>query len=113
MRPRRGTQEVRERSAKPLRVGSIPTRASTKIITKLPHVTDLWLARKLKPVLFRSQTKNAHPLPPSFSGGHVSDPKKFGNRQESMSAARFKTGPITNRTGRPVPIWIFRHVRTR
>ena len=28
--PGRGTQEVRERSAKPLRVGSIPTRASNR-----------------------------------------------------------------------------------
>jgi hypothetical protein len=33
--PRRGTQVVRERSAKPLYVGSIPTRASIKFPTKL------------------------------------------------------------------------------
>ena len=33
--PRRGTQVVRERSAKPLCVGSIPTRAS-KIINEHP-----------------------------------------------------------------------------
>ena len=34
---RRGTQVVRERSAKPLYVGSIPTRASTSIL-QIPNV---------------------------------------------------------------------------
>jgi hypothetical protein len=33
--PRRGTQVVRERSAKPLYVGSIPTRASIKSLYKI------------------------------------------------------------------------------
>lgn len=35
--PRRGTQVVRERSAKPLCVGSIPTRASKLFNNLAPH----------------------------------------------------------------------------
>ena len=36
---RRGTQVVRERSAKPLCVGSIPTRASKFILLKLKRLS--------------------------------------------------------------------------
>jgi hypothetical protein len=41
--PRRGTQVVRERSAKPLCVGSIPTRASNFLNNLGLSVNYLWL----------------------------------------------------------------------
>jgi hypothetical protein len=38
--PRRGTQVVRERSAKPLCVGSIPTRASINSAYSKPSISE-------------------------------------------------------------------------
>ena len=45
---RRGTQVVRERSAKPLRVGSIPTRASRKILNVCAGIWQVHNKSRLK-----------------------------------------------------------------